>query len=177
MNTTLADMPLTMIGFDEQLSRHYSSIYDQKASAYYDDLSTVWESMYRKGLRKQLSCYYTHQPIDEYETSMLPNGNETRKVGKDLARVHHERALDAGKLRRDRARRWRRKNHSTSLESQSSQSSSQSSWLNLVKHHRLWLLQQTKKVTVFWSDPIDWNICQKIRTVKIWKIDFYQKFS
>lgn len=124
MNTTLADMPLSMIGFDEQLTRHYSSTYDRKASSYYDDLSTVWESMYRKGLRKQLSCYYTHQPIGDDERVMLSSHSETRKGGKDLARVHHERALNAGRLRRDKGRRWRRKNHSTSLESQSSQSSS-----------------------------------------------------
>lgn len=124
-------MPLSMCGLEEQLNRHYSTTYDQKISTYYEDLSTVWESMYRKGLRKQLSCYYTHQPLEEGEVSPRYGADEDEpmrltKGGKDLARVHHERALDAGKLRRDKGRRWRRKNYSTSLDSQSSQSSSQS---------------------------------------------------
>ncbi|KXJ27272.1 hypothetical protein AC249_AIPGENE19046 [Exaiptasia diaphana] len=132
MSSSLSELPLAMGGLDEDINRHYSSTYDQKISTYYDDLSTVWESMYRKGLRKQLSCYYTYQPIEQDADIAIPN--RLTKGGKDLARVHHERALDAGKLRRDKGRRWRRKNYSSSLESQSSHSSSLSTSSRLLDY-------------------------------------------
>ncbi|KAK3734483.1 hypothetical protein QZH41_000095 [Actinostola sp. cb2023] len=100
MSTSLSDLPLSMDVLEEEMNRHYSSSYDQKISTYYDELSTVWESMYKKGLRKQLSCYYTHQPLEQDVESPSRHKEDERpaKGGKDLARVHHERALDAGRL-------------------------------------------------------------------------------
>lgn len=125
MASSYMEMPLSMSLLEQEMSCHYSVTYDKKTSTYYDELSTVWESMYKKGLRKQLSCYYTHQPLEQ-ETVGKDEENRVVKGGKDLARVHHERALDAGKLRKDKGRRWRKKNYGSSLETQSSESSSQS---------------------------------------------------
>jgi hypothetical protein len=125
MGSSTRDIPLSMSLFEEEMSCHYSSNYDQKTSTYYDDLSTIWESMYKKGLRKQVSCYYTHQPLEQ-DSHVNEEESRALKGGKDLARVHHERALDAGKLRKDKGRRWRKKNYGNSLETQSSESSSQS---------------------------------------------------
>ncbi|XP_031555963.1 uncharacterized protein LOC116292748 [Actinia tenebrosa] len=127
MASSYMEMPLSMSLLEQEMSCHYSVTYDKKTSTYYDELSTVWESMYKKGLRKQLSCYYNHQPLEQAKEKLVKD-EDTRAVkgAKDLARVHHERALDAGKLRKDKGRRWRKKNYGSSLETQSSESSSQS---------------------------------------------------
>ncbi|EDO49207.1 predicted protein [Nematostella vectensis] len=127
MSTTIFDNPLAMNYFDEETNRHYFCIYDNMKSAFYNELSTVWKSMYEKGLRKNLGKQ--HSLKRECDDDCTTQGeHESACSGElDLARVHRERALDAGKLSRDRGRRWRKRNYKDGrLASVSSDSSSQS---------------------------------------------------
>lgn len=103
-----ADQPMAMSGLDEEMSRHYGLLYDNKSSAFHEDICTVWRSMCKKSLQKATKSERCNEE-NGYPT--LPKTAFDHGQSKDLADVHHERALNAGKLNRDRGRRWRKRNY------------------------------------------------------------------
>lgn len=119
--STALDRPLPMAGWEEETGRDYSLVYGFMSSLLKEELSAVGRSLYEKCLQgKHCSSCKCHAPAEK--SRFGTDGKDGAKVDEclpshnlvvfDFVAVHRERALNAGKLNKDRGRRWRRKNYS-----------------------------------------------------------------
>lgn len=67
MKMSLTDRPLPMNQLGVAMVQDLGKMYENNAAHEKNDLNTVWESMYSKGLHRKVSsqCYYSPQEIEE----------------------------------------------------------------------------------------------------------------
>lgn len=109
------DRPLPMACWEEETDRDYSLVYDFMSSLLNAELMAMRQSLYEKGLQmKHSHSCKCHAPVEKTFRDKEGAKDEihSHKVVFDFAAVHRERALNAGKLNKDKGRRWRRKNFS-----------------------------------------------------------------
>ena len=115
--TRALDRPLSMASWEEETGRDYGLVYDYLSFVFHEELSTVRKSLYEKGLQMK----YTFICKSQASKDVLPRDKDgmkdreegfCQKIVFDFATVHRERALNAGKLNKDKGRRWRRKHYS-----------------------------------------------------------------
>ena len=112
--TTALDRPLPMACWKEETDRDYCLVYGFISSLQNEELSTVRRSLYEKCLQGKHSpsckCYSSAEKWHpDHDGAKLDDDFHSHKVVFDFMTVHRERALNAGKLNKDRGRRWRRK--------------------------------------------------------------------
>lgn len=116
LEMTAVDRPLSMACWEEEKDRDYCLVYDFMSSLLNAELLAMRRSLYEKGLQtKHGHACKCPVPLEKtfWEKEGAKDESLSHKVAFDFAAVHHERALNAGKLNRDRGRRWRRKNFRT----------------------------------------------------------------
>lgn len=109
------DRPLPMACWEEETDRDYSLVYDFMSSLLNAELMAMRQSLYEKGLQmKHSHSCKCHASVEKTFRDKEGAKDEihSHKVVFDFAAVHRERALNAGKLNKDKGRRWRRKNFS-----------------------------------------------------------------
>lgn len=114
--STALDRPLPMSCLEEETVRDYCLVYGFMSSLLNEELSAVRRSLYEKCLQgKHCSSCRCHAPPEKRFAEGKDGGKigdeclHSHKVVFDFVAVHRERALNAGKLNKDRERRWRRK--------------------------------------------------------------------
>lgn len=116
---TAVDRPLPMACWEEEKDKDYCLVYDFMASILNAELLAMRRSLYEKGLQMKhsFSCI-CHASVEKsyQEKDGGKDDGQSHKVGVfDFTAVHRERALKAGKLNKDRGRRWRRKHFAKKL--------------------------------------------------------------
>jgi len=111
---TALDRPLPMACWEEETDRDYCLVYGLMSSLLKEELSAVGRSLYEKCLQgKHCSSCKCHAPAEkrlfDKEGAKIDDCFHSHNVVFDFVAVHRERALNAGKLNKDRGRRWRRK--------------------------------------------------------------------
>lgn len=107
------DRPLPMACWEEEKDKDYCLVYDFMASILNAELLAMRRSLYEKGLQLKPShscicCFPVEKSFPEKDSGK--DDNQSYKLGAfDFSAVHRERALKAGKLNKDKGRRWRRK--------------------------------------------------------------------
>lgn len=112
---TAVDRPLAMASWEEETDRDYCLVYDFMSSLLNAELLAMRRSLYEKGLQmKHSHACKCHVPVEKTFWDKEGGKDECHphKIVFDFAAVHRERALNAGKLNKDKGRRWRRKNFS-----------------------------------------------------------------
>jgi len=109
------DRPLPMACWEEETDRDYSLVYNFMSSLLNEELMAMRQSLYEKGLQtKHSHSCKCHVPAEKalWDKDGAKDEIHSHKIVFDFAAVHRERALNAGKLNKDKGRRWRRKNFS-----------------------------------------------------------------